>query len=201
MLPIFIIDDDVDIRNYVETILSSIQVPVIPFASATEFLSYYDGETWGCILSDVIMPDMDGMEFQAELIKRNINIPIILMSSHGNIGMVKSALKRGAIDFLEKPIDSKELIDVSKHGLAVAESQYIINEEKLAFKKKIISLTDRENQIFYLLADGKNNSDIAKLQNISIRTVETHRNRILRKMGFSSLQDLMYYVHRYSLLT
>jgi len=198
MSKVYLIDDDEDIRQYIATILQSMKISVIQFSSAAEFLQNYSNEMCGCILSDVLMPDMDGLALQNELLTRQITLPLILMSGHGDIGIVKAALKKGAVDFLEKPLDIKELVDVIKQGVSIAESRNHIDTEQQLLRQKIESLTERENQILEYLVAGNNNKAIAKLLHISTRTVETHRNRILKKMQFTSFQDFIHFSHKIS---
>ena len=187
---LYIIDDDADIRQYICTITDSLGVMNQCYASASEFLLSFRPEFQGCILSDVIMPDMTGLEFQEQLIIRDIKLPLILMSSFGNISIVKTALKRGAIDFLEKPLNIQELTLSVQSGLQLSEKNSRKTHEIEAILHKIKSLSKREKEVFCLLKDGADNQKIAQKLSISIRTIETHRYKIMKKMAVNSLIEL-----------
>jgi len=187
---LYIIDDDSDIREYISTITDSLHVTNESYASATDFLNSYRPSFQGCILSDVVMPDMTGLEFQEQLIHRNIQLPLILMSSFGNISMVKTALKRGAIDFLEKPLNVQELTKCVLSGLKLSSEQSKKVHQMDDISRKVNSLSKREKEIFMLLKEGNDNHQIAEKLHISIRTIETHRYKIMKKMHVNSLVEL-----------
>lgn len=191
MQTVYLIDDDPDLREYLQVIIQTLDVTVIPCASTADFFASYQNDDNTCILSDVLMPDMDGLEFQDELLKRKIAVPLVLMSSHGSINMVKTALKKGAIDFLEKPIDTKELLDVVKQSLIIADENRKSSVEHEHIHSRLKRLSDRESQILGHLVRGLENLEIATTLNISVRTVETHRSKILKKMGYPSLNKLL----------
>jgi len=184
---LYIIDDDADIRKYIGTITDSLHIMNQSYKSPTEFLSSYQSDFQGCILSDVLMPDMTGLEFQEQLIQKNIKLPLILMSSFGNIAMVKTALKRGAVDFLEKPLNIQELTQSILSGLKISDEQRKRIHQVGDVDRKLDSLTKREHEIFILLIKGVDNRQIAESLNLSIRTIETHRYKIMKKMGVNSL--------------
>lgn len=187
---LYIIDDDSDIREYISAITDSLHIMNQSYKSATEFLASYRSDFQGCILSDVLMPDMTGLEFQEQLIHKNIKLPLILMSSFGNISMVKMALKRGAIDFLEKPLNIQELTQSILSGLQISDEQNKRNHQVDDVERKLHSLTKREYEIFILLINGIANHQIANNLSLSVRTIETHRYRIMKKMEVNSLMVL-----------
>lgn len=191
MSTLYLIDDDKDFRDYLRVVIESLEIKVISFSNAADFFKEYNDNDSGCILSDIFMPDMDGLEFQDELITREIDLPLILMSAHGSISIVKSVLKKGAIDFLEKPIEPKELLDSVKYGMSLGDRKKLSHDEHDALHDKLKTLSHREYQILEYLVLGQENSDIAEMLNISVRTVETHRNHLLHKMGYSSLKKLL----------
>lgn len=188
---IFLVDDDDQLREYLQTLLESTRLEVKSFNSASSFLDYYDSRQAGCIISDIMMPEINGLEFQEILKDRDIQIPVIFISAHGDVSMTKTALKKGALDFIEKPINPIEFIDSVKLALRVNKHDRKKQTETQTIKARLFCLTAREKQILNQLMEGKTNKELAQTLNISLRTIETHRSNILRKMHTSSFPELV----------
>jgi len=188
---VFMIDDDEDVLDYIKTLLVSMGFQVSTFTTAQQFLNQHQPNQLGCLISDVMMPDITGLELQDILIERGIHIPLILISGHGNIAMAKNSLKKGAMDFIEKPVNAIELVNSVQAAIerdAKLRKKY---QEIDLIKSRLACLTPREREILDCLVAGDSNKHMAKNMNISLRTVEAHRNNILQKMHAHSLADLI----------
>ncbi|SJM92116.1 Nodulation protein W [Crenothrix polyspora] len=187
---VFIVDDDYAVRDGLGLVIETAGLPYQAFESAEQFLQSYCPSIPGCLLLDVNMPGLNGLELQAELIRHNIHLPIIFLTGNGNIPMTVRAIKAGAVDFLTKPVPSKLLIEriqaVLQHEAQIHEQ----NTAERALSNRLNSLTSREMEILPLVVEGHSNKDIARLINISFRTVEIHRARILKKTGVANLLEL-----------
>jgi len=188
---VFIVDDDAAVRRFLSTLISSIDLEVKTFKDARVFLDAFEPHRKGCILLEVQMPGMSGLELQRELRERAIRLPVIFITGHGDVQVAVHAMKAGAVDFIEKPFDNAHLLDrVQK---AVAES--LNADQTLALKgeieRRIASLTPRESQILDLVTLGETNKSIAQQLTISQRTVEIHRAKVMDKMRAKSLAELV----------
>jgi FixJ family two-component response regulator len=187
---VFIVDDDADLRDALSLLMRSVGIQSSAFASAKEFLHRLTPQDAGCLVLDIRMPGMTGMELQAELHKRRIRMPIIFLTGHGDVPLAVSAMKAGAFDFIQKPLDAHRLvISVMKalKGDGVSGSAPEVaagNAEKLAL------LSERQMDVLRLLVNGKHNSEIADALCISVKTVEFHRASIRKKLGVSNLSEL-----------
>lgn len=187
---VFIVDDDAAVRDALALLCDSDGLPAETFDSAEAFLAACRREWRGCIVLDVRMPDMKGPELQDELARRNISLPIIFLTAHGDIPTTVRAIKGGAIDFLTKPIDGGALLQRIRETFAQSarlEEQEVQGRALLA---RLVSLTEREREVMVLAATGHANKEIARLLGISHRTVEIHRSRVMHKMGASNLIEL-----------
>ena len=187
---VYVIDDDKDIMNFVNVILQSLNLTVECYDSVENFLNNVNADQPGCILSDVVMPGTDGLELQQILISRKIHLPLILMSSYGDIEMARKGFKSGAVDFIQKPLSASDLVHVINQALKQAQSNQTSPQQD-SLKDGLAHLTKREKQVYDLLTSGKNNKEIARECDISVRTVETHRLRILKKLDSPTLQKLL----------
>ncbi len=187
---VFIMDDDEAVLQSTAWLIESIGLKVQTFISADEFLEKYNNES-GCIVMDVRMPGMSGLEAQEELKERGINLPLIFITGHGDVPMTVRALKRGAFDFIEKPFNDQLLLDAVQRGLkqnSEARESLIQNE---SIDRRIASLTPREHEVMLRVTEGKPNKVIAHELNVSIKTVEVHRARMMEKMETSSVAELV----------
>lgn len=187
---VFIVDDDEAVRQSTAWLIESIGLKVSTFVSADNFLENYNNES-GCIVMDVRMPGMSGLEAQEEMKNRGISLPLIFITGHGDVPMAVRALKRGAFDFIEKPFNDQLLLDAVQRGLkqnSEARESLIENE---SIDKRISSLTPREHEVMLRVTEGKPNKVIAHELNVSIKTVEVHRARMMEKMEASSVAELV----------
>lgn len=187
---IYIVDDDEDFRNSMQWLLESANHHVVTFSSARSFLDEFNGET-GCMLLDVRMPEINGLALQQIMQERNIQIPIIVISGHGDIQMAVSAMKQGALDFLEKPFDGDVLLRLVNKALTKANKARLENSEAQEIQNCFASLSRREKEVMGLVVAGNANREIAEELDISPKTVEVHRSRVMSKMRAGSLAVLV----------
>jgi FixJ family two-component response regulator len=188
---VFIVDDDAAVRRFLSGLIESVELRVKAYASAQEFLDSYEAGQPGCLVLDVRMPGMSGLELQRELADRAIDLPVIILTGHGNVQLAVHAMKAGAVDFVEKPFDNELLLDRIQR--AVAESLRADDErikwDEIAERKR--RLTPRQRQVLDLIVAGETNKGVARHLDISARTVEIHRANVMRKMRAKSLADLV----------
>lgn len=187
---VFIVDDDDDFRDSMQWLLESDDLPVQSFSSARDFLSQYKGDK-GCMLLDVRMPEINGLALQQIMLERDIRLPIVVLSGHGDIPMAVTAMKNGAIDFLEKPFDDEVLIPLVQTALQKAEEQFAGQQQLNQIRELYDSLSRREKEVMALVVTGKANREIAEDLGISPKTVEVHRSRVMSKMRAESLPELV----------
>ncbi len=187
---VFIVDDDEAVRQSTAWLIESIGIQVRTFISADEFLEQYNNEQ-GCIVMDVRMPGMSGIEAQDEMNSRGINLPLIFITGHGDVPMAVRALKKGAFDFIEKPFNDQLLLDSIQRGLKnnTEAMRSLIHNESI--NQRIASLTPREKEVMERVTDGKPNKVIALELNVSIKTIEVHRARMMEKMAVGSVAELV----------
>jgi len=192
---VYLIDDEFSVRDSLTLVLESGGLRVKSFELAEDFLKNYNNEYPSCLILDVKMPCMSGLELQEELLKRNISIPIIFISGHAGISQSAKAFRAGAVDFLEKPFD---------HEVLLARITEVIQKNieyrwrlKVHFElsNRHYCLTEREREVLTLISEGSSNKEAANLLGISSRTVEAHRARIMKKMEVDSFVDLVMLTH------
>jgi len=188
---VFVVDDDEAVRASLQLLLKSLGIRAITHGSAAEFLAEYEPEHPGCIILDVRMPGMGGLELQDELNRRGAVIPIIFITGHGDVPMAVEAMQHGAIDFLQKPFSDKDLTDRIHEALSIDLRNRALLDEKDMIRARLAALTPREIQVLRLVALGKSNKAIAGDLELSQRTVELHRAHLMDKMGASSLAHLV----------
>lgn len=194
---VFIVDDDEAVRDSMSMLLDTINLAHRGFCSATEFLDFHDGSQRGCLVLDIRMPGMNGLELQKELNRREILLPIIFMTGHGDIPMAVDAMRNGALDFMRKPIREQDLLDRIQQALAYEAGERISRATTDNLKKLIDTLTPKEHEVFKRVADGQANKVIALDLGVSERTVEVHRAHVMQKLSVRSLAELV----RINLLT
>ena len=188
---VFLIDDDPGVRDSLTLLLSLKGIRTQPFATAESFLETYRPEWAGCVLTDLRMPGMTGLELQSMLRERRLDVPVVVLTAHGDVATARAALKNGACDFLEKPIDDATLIEVLHNALRVDRERRAAVTARSSADRRMERLTEREREILTLLAAGHQNRQIAAQLGISPRTVEVHKARIMEKLGCRSLADLI----------
>lgn len=187
---VFILDDDNDFRDSMRWLLEADSYQVVDFASASEFLQHYQGEM-GCMLLDVRMPEINGLVLQQLMKEQHIQLPIIVISGHGDIPMAVTAMKNGALDFIEKPFDDEVLLRLVEQGLAQARQIFQSNRAQQTLQEHYGSLSKREKEVMALVVQGNSNREIALQLDISPKTVEVHRSRVMSKMHATSLPELV----------
>jgi len=188
---VFVIDDDALLRDALSRLFRSIGLQVVTFASAPEFLNHNLPPSPSCLVLDVRLPGLSGIDFQSELAKANIDIPIVFMTGHGDIPMSVRAMKAGAIEFLPKPFRDQDMLDAVQEGLARdrARRKFAIDNSKLNDSYK--SLTEREQEVMGLVTMGLMNKQIAAKLGVGEVTVKFHRSNVMRKMNAKSLAELV----------
>lgn len=187
---VFVIDDDPGIRDALQWLFESVHVPVKTYATATSFFSGYCSSLRGCLILDVRMPGMSGLELLEQLKLRKNHLPIIVITGHGDIPMAVRAMKAGATDFISKPFNDQYLLDQIQKAFNQRQSHAdTLSNEKIAACFE--SLTSRERDIIALIAEGKLNKQIAQELNIALSTVEIHRSRVMQKMQAKTLAQLI----------
>ena len=188
---VFVVDDDDAMRRGLEFLVSSAGYQVKAFGSAQAFLDHYESPMGGCLLLDVRMPGMDGLELLDRLRDRSIGIPVIFVTAFGNIPMAVRAVKTGAFDFIEKPFDGTELLARIRNALAQAKQTQVERPDSGEIRKRLESLTPREREVMDRVVAGMLNKQIAGELDISIKTVEAHRAQVMDKMQARSLAELV----------
>jgi two-component system, LuxR family, response regulator FixJ len=187
---VYLVDDDPDVRSAVTLLLKTEDFRVSAFADAGGLLDELDGTTPGCAVLDVRLPDMDGLSLQRELRKRDIRMPVVFITGHGDIPMAVRAVNEGALAFLEKPFSDDSLIEAVRHALAIDAERRAGAAERAEVEERLAGLTPRERQVLEALLEGKPNKLIARDLDVSVRTVEIHRGNLMQKMGAKSASHL-----------
>lgn len=188
---IFIVDDDDGVRRALGTLMDSVGYSHAAFASASEFLRHYDPAHPGCLILDIRMPEMSGLELQQELNKRGHQIPVIFVTGHGDVPMAVEAMKHGACDFVQKPFRDQDLLDRVNRALLADTERRMEAADKEEVIHRWNTLTPREKEVMALIVDGKANKVIAMDLNLSERTVEIHRARVMEKMKVRAVAQLV----------
>jgi two-component system response regulator FixJ len=188
---VHVVDDDAAVRDSLRLLLESAGLPVQTYDSAAAFLTAAQSLGVGCVLTDVRMPELDGLELQRRLAQLGVRMPVIVMTGHGDVPIAVEALKAGAADFLEKPFDDAQLLEAVSSALAASRRA---GDEAAAIAEiitRLASLTPREREVMDRLVAGQPNKTIAYDLGSSPRTVEVHRARVMEKMGARSLPELV----------
>ena len=188
---VFIVDDDAAIRFAMQALMDSVNLNHEIFESADEFLEKVGDQRPGCLVLDIRMPGLGGLELQEELNKRQSTLPIIFITGHGDVPMAVEAMQKGAVDFIQKPFRDQELLDRIREALATDEERRESQKHHAEVSSRLERLTNREREVFDLVVTGKPNKVIAYELGVSQRTVEIHRARVMEKMQARSLADLV----------
>ncbi len=188
---VFIVDDDAAVRDALCMLLKSVGVAVESYSSAKAFLEQFDSTMPGCLVLDIRMPGMSGLELQQALIEQHSILPIIFITGHGDIPMAVQAIKDGAIDFITKPFRDQDLLDSINNALSQDEANRDEQFKREEIRQRFDSLTRREHEVLDLVVAGKANKVIAIELNLSQRTVEIHRSHVMEKMETRSLAQLV----------
>ena len=188
---VFVIDDDEGVRQALRRLFQSVDLKVEAFASAVDFLKQKIPSAPSCLVLDVRLPGISGLDFQSELTRANIDIPIIFITGHGDIPMSVRAMRAGAVEFLPKPFRDQDLLDAVRVGLDRDRARRASEIAISNLRKRYESLTNREQQIIALVASGYLNKQIAAEIGVTEVTVKVHRGNMMKKMGAKSLAELV----------
>jgi len=188
---IFIVDDDNEVRDALALLMESVGLAVKAYESGQDFLDQFDPSLPGCVITDVRMPGMSGLELQKKLNIQKIHPPVVIITGHGDITMAVNAMQEGALDFIEKPFNDQRLLDCVHRAVEVDASQRGQATQLAEIKTRMESLTKRERQVMELITQGKRNKNIADELCVSQSTVEAHRSKVMDKMHAKTLSDLM----------
>jgi len=188
---VYIVDDDDGVRRAMSTLMESVGYAHAVFSSANEFLRRYNSSQPGCLVLDIRMPEMSGLELQQELNRRGIQIPVIFVTGHGDVPMAVDAMKKGASDFVQKPFRDQDLLDRVNRAIHQDAAQRQEIADKNEVSQRWNTLTQREKEVMALIVEGKANKVVAQDLNLSERTVEIHRARVMEKMQVRSVAQLV----------
>jgi len=188
---VFVVDDDDAVRTSLKLLLKSVGQPAEAYASAQEFLDAFDPDRPGCLVLDIRMPGMSGLELQAKLNEMHAMTPIVFITGHGDVPMAVEAMQNGAVDFIQKPFRDQDLLDRINQAIEKDKENRAGLLARDEIRRRIGTLTPREREVLDLVTQGKANKVVAGDLNVSQRTVEIHRARVMEKMGASSLAHLV----------
>jgi FixJ family two-component response regulator len=188
---VYVVDDDASLREALLDLFASVGLDALAFGSPAEFLRHKVSETPSCLVLDVRLPGLSGLDFQAELAKAKINLPIIFITGHGDIPMSVRAMKAGAVEFLTKPFRDQDLLDAVQRALEQQRARQTQQKSEADLEARFQSLTQREQEVMTLVATGLMNKQVAGELGVSEVTVKVHRGNAMRKMGATTLADLI----------
>lgn len=188
---VFIVDDDASVRSMVTRLFRTSGWRVEAFSTATEFLDYERPESPGCVVLDVEMPGLNGMELQKRLAEKHADLPIVFMTGHGDIPMSVKAIKAGAVDFLPKPVSDEKLLEAVIQAIDASAHREKVSADVDEFRQRCASLSKREREVMELVITGMLNKQIASKLGITQATVKAHRGRVMGKLGIRSVAELV----------
>lgn len=188
---VYIVDDDVGICDVVARLAKVLDLPAVSFKSGGKFLDVYSDDLRGCLVLDIWLPDMTGLELYEKLTSRTFALPVIIISGHADIPLTVKAIKKGAVDFLEKPFQNSVLLEAMRQAVELNQVKWDELRMIEEISERFHQLTSRESEIVDLLVEGQQNKEIARALNISRRTVETHRAHIMTKLNVQSISQLI----------
>lgn len=188
---VYIVDDDEAVRDSLQWLLEGKGYRVSCFASAEEFLRHYDGREVACLISDIRMDGMSGLQLQDRLLEQKHLLPLVFITGHGDVPMAVETMKKGALDFIQKPFNEDELVRVVEKMLSRAHAEFADRQLASTREALLARLTGRESQVLERIVAGRLNKQIADDLGISIKTVEAHRSNIMEKLGANTVADLL----------
>jgi FixJ family two-component response regulator len=188
---VYLVDDDDAVRDSLGLLLKSVGLDCELYASALEFLEAYDTSRHACLVADIRMPGLSGLELQQRLNEQRAGIPIVFITGHGDVPMAVNAMKSGATDFIQKPFRDQDLLDRINKALAQDREQRALRAEQQEIRKRLAQLTPRETEVMQRIVRGQANKVIAMDLGVSQRTVELHRARVMHKLKMRSLAELV----------
>ncbi|MCM2478242.1 response regulator transcription factor [Serpentinimonas maccroryi] len=188
---VYVVDDDEAVRDSLQWLLEGKDYRVRCFESAEAFLSRYDPREVACLVADIRMGGMTGMELQDRLLERHSPLPIVFITGHGDVPMAVQTMKKGALDFIQKPFNEQQLMALVDRMLETARTAFAVHQQAASREALMARLTGRESQVLERIVAGRLNKQIADDLNISIKTVEAHRANIMEKLGVNKVADLL----------
>jgi two-component system response regulator FixJ len=188
---VFLVDDDPAVLQSLKTLVKVVFPRVEAFESAIQFLEAYDGKRPGCLVLDVAMPGMSGLELQRKLNEDGIDLPVVFITGHANVQMAVGAMQAGAVNFLEKPFREQELWDSIRTALAQDAENRRQRAGRQQARQRIARLTPGERRVLGLIVEGKPNKEIATALDLSVRTIEDRRGKLMKKLGVKSVAELV----------
>jgi FixJ family two-component response regulator len=188
---VFVVDDDAAIRDALSLLISLNGLRAAVFSSGETFMDALDERWRGCILTDLKMSGINGLELQSALKERGVTLPVIVLTAHGDVATTRTALKNGALDFLEKPVDETRLIDVLNSAIRIDQVRHQEHQRRARTVARLSRLTDRERDVLELLSQGLQHRGIAEKLSISPRTVEVYKARMMEKLQCRSLAEVV----------
>jgi len=188
---VYVVDDDEAVRDSLQWLLEGKDYRVRCFESAEAFLSRYDPREVACLVADIRMGGMTGMELQDRLLERHSPLPIVFITGHGDVPMAVQTMKKGALDFIQKPFNEQQLMALVDRMLETARTAFAVHQQAASREALMARLTGRESQVLERIVAGRLNKQIADDLNISIKTVEAHRANIMEKLGANTVADLL----------
>ncbi len=188
---VYVVDDDEAVRDSLQWLLEGRDYRVKCFDSAESFLARFDGRELACLIADIRMDGMSGLDLQDRLIERNIHLPMVFITGHGDVPMAVTVMKKGAMDFIEKPFNEDELLSMVERMLEQARHSFSAQQVTANREALLAKLTTRESQVLERIVAGRLNKQIADDLGISIKTVEAHRANIMEKLGANTVADLL----------
>jgi FixJ family two-component response regulator len=198
---VYVVDDDASVRRAMTRLFKSRGLRVAAFANARAFLDHQREDAPGCLILDVQMPGKSGIELQEELVGRPIDLPIVFMTAHGDIPMVVKAMRSGAVDFLPKPVDERQLAETVHQAIERCKHQRQESTAVHAFRRRVDSLSKREFEVMQLVIRGMLNKQIARRLGVTEHTIKVHRGRVMEKTGTKSVAELVRLCERSGLAT
>ena len=195
---VYVVDDDEAIRRSVRRLLEQVDLPIETFASVDEFLAVYSPARPGCLVLDVRMPGMSGIDLQQKLADDGIDLPVIIVTGHADVPMAVDAMRRGAIDFLEKPYRAQVLLDSVHRGLDRDRARRRRRDEAASIAERFAQLTPREREVVDLVVSGKTNKEIASGIGVTPQAIDARRAKAMAKLGVQSVPELVEYVLRHT---
>ena len=188
---VHVVDDDASMRGALENLFDSVGLGTQTYAAAGDFLATSLADRPGCIVIDIRLPDMNGLDFQAQLSRMGVRLPVVMMTGYGDIPMSVRAMKRGAVDFLPKPFHDQDMLDAVMGAIERDRQRRTVDGDVSQLQQRFATLSPREQQVMLLVTSGKMNKQVAGDLGISEITVKIHRGAAMRKMGARTLADLV----------